>query len=110
VLQGKHSIWHSLADTRHPLRMQSLGRFLAGWLIRERRGLTGGIPQLCGARGGGDAAKLGIFLVLHMSSVWMLACESTWERNALITCIRRVRGGPAFPALLIRPPLRLLWR
>ncbi len=90
MLQGKHSMWHSLA-TWAPVTHEELWDLLVRTPERGRRGPTGGGPQLCGARGGGDAAKLGIFLVMAKSSVWMLACESTWERNALITCIRNVR-------------------
>lgn len=44
--------------------------------------------QVCGARGGGDAAKQGVFLVIRKDSVWMLACESPKERNLAIRLIK----------------------
>ncbi|KAK9845879.1 hypothetical protein WJX81_004995 [Elliptochloris bilobata] len=44
--------------------------------------------QVCGARGGGDAAKQGVFLVIRKDSVWMLACKSPKERNQCIMLIR----------------------
>jgi len=57
--------------------------------------------QVCGARGGGDAAAQGLFLALSSSLVFMLACESSRERNAAIMLIRRFAlesniqlGGP----------------
>ncbi|KAK3264092.1 hypothetical protein CYMTET_27147 [Cymbomonas tetramitiformis] len=43
--------------------------------------------QVCGARGGGDAAAQGLFLALSSSLVFMLACESSRERNAAIMLI-----------------------
>ena len=51
--------------------------------------------QVCGARGGGDAAAQGLFLALSPSLVFMLACESAKQRNAAILLIRsraRERG------------------
>jgi len=45
--------------------------------------------QVCGARGGGDAAAQGLFLALDPSQVFMLACESARERNAAIMLIRK---------------------
>ena len=45
--------------------------------------------QVCGARGGGDAAAQGLFLALSPSLVFMLACESAKQRNAAILLIRR---------------------
>ena len=44
--------------------------------------------QVCGARGGGDAAAQGLFLALSPSLVFMLACESAKQRNAAILLIR----------------------
>ena len=43
---------------------------------------------MCGARGGGDAAKQGVFLVIRKDSVWMLACESPKERYLAIRLIK----------------------
>jgi len=37
--------------------------------------------QVCGARGGGDAAAQGLFLALSPSLVFMLACESSTQRK-----------------------------
>eukprot|EP00239_Pterosperma_sp_CCMP1384_P008354 CAMPEP_0197852696 /NCGR_PEP_ID=MMETSP1438-20131217/21227_1 /TAXON_ID=1461541 /ORGANISM="Pterosperma sp., Strain CCMP1384" /LENGTH=396 /DNA_ID=CAMNT_0043466857 /DNA_START=15 /DNA_END=1205 /DNA_ORIENTATION=- len=45
--------------------------------------------QVCGARGGGDAAAQGLFLALTPSLVFMLASESSRERNAAIMLIRK---------------------
>ena len=45
--------------------------------------------QVCGARGGGDAAAQGLFLALSPSLVFMLACESAKQRNAAILLIRK---------------------
>ena len=45
--------------------------------------------QVCGARGGGDAAAQGLFLALSPSLVFMLACESAKQRNAAIMLIRK---------------------
>lgn len=44
--------------------------------------------QVCGARGGGDAAAQGLFLALSPSLVFMLACESAKQRNTAILLIR----------------------
>eukprot|EP00958_Prasinococcus_capsulatus_P029685 scaffold7614_cov417-Prasinococcus_capsulatus_cf.AAC.6 len=44
--------------------------------------------QVCGARGGGDAAGQGLFLALHPSQVFMLALQSPRERNAAILLVR----------------------
>ena len=49
--------------------------------------------QVCGARGGGDAAKQGVFLVIRKDSVWMLACESAKERNTAIRVIKCCAQG-----------------
>mmetsp|Transcript_62778 Transcript_62778/g.198836 ORF Transcript_62778/g.198836 Transcript_62778/m.198836 type:complete len:473 (+) Transcript_62778:208-1626(+) len=57
--------------------------------------------QVCGARGGGDAAALGLFLALKPKLIFMLACESARERNAAVMLIRSMAsskglsiGGP----------------
>ena len=59
------------------------------------------VMQVCGARGGGDAAAQGLFLALSPALVFMLACEASRERNAAIMLIRRFAqevginlGGP----------------
>ena len=44
--------------------------------------------QVCGARGGGDAAAQGLFLCLGPTLVFMLALESAKQRNAAIQLIR----------------------
>ena len=44
--------------------------------------------QVCGARGGGDAAAQGLFLAFGPQLVFMLACESARQRNAAILIIR----------------------
>jgi hypothetical protein len=44
--------------------------------------------QVCGARGGGDAAAQGLFLCLGPTLVFMLALESAKQRNAAIMLIR----------------------
>jgi len=45
--------------------------------------------QVCGARGGVDAATQGLFLALSPSNVFMLAFESAKQRNAAILLIRK---------------------
>ena len=64
---------------------------------------AGNGAQVCGARGGGDAAKQGVFLVLDITSVWMLACESPWERNL---CIKAIRQVPSIDLPLKNPVKR----
>ena len=44
--------------------------------------------QVRGERGGGDAAKQGLFLFIRKDSVWRLACDSAMERNIAITLIQ----------------------
>mmetsp|Transcript_9029 Transcript_9029/g.15507 ORF Transcript_9029/g.15507 Transcript_9029/m.15507 type:complete len:648 (-) Transcript_9029:247-2190(-) len=48
--------------------------------------------QVCGARGAGDAASQGLFLALSPQLVFMLACESSRERNAAIMLMRKFAG------------------
>lgn len=48
-----------------------------------------GEMQVCGARGGGDAAAQGLFLNLKGNLSFMLACESKQERNTAIYLIRK---------------------
>lgn len=60
--------------------------------------------QVCGARGGGDAAAQGLFLALSPSLVFMLACESAKQRNTAILLIRSralERGFQVLVRLLI---------
>lgn len=70
--------------------------------------------QVCGARGGGDAAAQGLFLALSPSLVFMLACESAKQRNAAILLIRKraaernvVVLGPKDVPECACPPARL---
>ena len=55
--------------------------------------------QVCGARGGGDAAAQGLFLALSPSLVFMLACESAKQRNAAILLIRERAKERGFQVL-----------
>ncbi len=55
--------------------------------------------QVCGARGGGDAAAQGLFLALSPSLVFMLACESAKQRNAAIMLIRHRAAERGFSVL-----------
>ena len=48
-----------------------------------------GEMQVCGARGGGDAAAQGLFLNFKGTLNFMLACESKKERNCAIYLIRK---------------------
>ena len=48
------------------------------------------IPQVCGARGGGDGAAQGMFLALNPQHVFMLALETPHKRNVCIGLIRKV--------------------
>ena len=52
--------------------------------------------QICGARGGGDAAGQGLFLALHPSQVFMLALQSPRERNAAILLTRSMAKAKGF--------------
>jgi PH domain of plant-specific actin-binding protein/Ig domain of plant-specific actin-binding protein len=55
--------------------------------------------QVCGARGGGDAAAQGLFLCLGPTLVFMLALESAKQRNAAIQLIRMRAGARGFTVL-----------
>ena len=44
--------------------------------------------QVCGARGGGDGAAQGVFLAFAAGQAFMLACESSRQRNVCILLIR----------------------
>ena len=57
-------------------------------LALSRVGGEAARAQVCGARGGGDAAAQGLFLALGPHLVFMLACESARQRNAAIMLIR----------------------
>jgi hypothetical protein len=57
--------------------------------------------QVCGARGGGDAAARSMYWVAHKNSTFMLVLDSERERNAAIMLARRfafdcniILGGP----------------
>eukprot|EP00873_Tetraselmis_striata_P019472 jgi/Tetstr1/439736/TSEL_028155.t1 len=57
--------------------------------------------QVCGARGGGDAASHGVYLCLQPNLALMLACENAHDRNVCIMLIRQfalkhniILGGP----------------
>ncbi|KAG0563576.1 hypothetical protein M758_8G041500 [Ceratodon purpureus] len=57
--------------------------------------------QLCGARGGGDAAARSMYWVAHKNHTFMLVLDSERERNAAIMLARRfaydcnvILGGP----------------
>ena len=52
--------------------------------------------QICGSRGGGDAAGQGLFLALHPSQVFMLALQSPRERNAAILLTRSMAKAKGF--------------
>ena len=45
--------------------------------------------QLCGARGGGDAAPRSMYWVAHRNLTFMLVLDSERERNAAIMLARR---------------------
>mmetsp|Transcript_28528 Transcript_28528/g.80490 ORF Transcript_28528/g.80490 Transcript_28528/m.80490 type:complete len:527 (-) Transcript_28528:335-1915(-) len=53
--------------------------------------------QVCGARGGGDAASHGVYLCLQENLALMLACENAQDRNTCIMLVRQfaLRHGVA---------------
>eukprot|EP00193_Tetraselmis_chui_P010388 CAMPEP_0177770170 /NCGR_PEP_ID=MMETSP0491_2-20121128/10765_1 /TAXON_ID=63592 /ORGANISM="Tetraselmis chuii, Strain PLY429" /LENGTH=532 /DNA_ID=CAMNT_0019287333 /DNA_START=144 /DNA_END=1742 /DNA_ORIENTATION=+ len=67
--------------------------------------------QVCGARGGGDAASHGVYLCLQPNLALMLACENAHDRNVCIMLIRQfalkhniILGGPKDDLKLAPPP------
>ena len=51
------------------------------------------VVQVCGARGGGDGAAQGVFLAFAAGQAFMLACESSRQRNMCIMLIRTLAEG-----------------
>lgn len=75
-------------------------KLFKGKIVRAREEYSSSM-QLCGARGGGDAAGRSMYWVAHKNLTFMLVLDSERERNAAIMLARRfavdvnvVLGGP----------------
>ncbi|CAM8922418.1 unnamed protein product [Rhodiola kirilowii] len=63
-------------------------RLSRGWITKSRESYSSSM-QLCGVRGGGNAASKGVFWQARKGHSFVLAFESERERNAAIILARR---------------------